>query len=225
MVPTGPAATRVLALAADHGGLTRGLRSSTRASYAGMLVAVACVAVPGTGLNADTDPGSWADIDPKGRCAAQPGTLTDGRARGRGVLTLSYRSPEGVVVEITFEEAGIASVKSLYAKTHKPTGRELDREVQVAAALHQTAVNGSMDTSAAPAPSPPRRPNPEKRQGRLAGSDPTDPQRAVVKSEQSACCVRHYSSSTTIASVRPRKKSTSRLPSCGRCSWARQQST
>ena len=50
---------------------------------------------------------------------------------------------EGVVVEITFEKPKIAVLKPLYAETdRKPSGREVDREVQLAAALHQAVVEG-----------------------------------------------------------------------------------
>ena len=50
---------------------------------------------------------------------------------------------EGVVVEITVEKPKIAVLKPLYAETdRKPSGREVDREVQLAAALHQAVVEG-----------------------------------------------------------------------------------
>ena len=75
------------------------------------------------------------------RCATR--TLTGGGGRSGGADAELLIALEGVVLKITFEKAKIAVVKSLYAETdRKPTERELDGKVQVAAALHHGAVKG-----------------------------------------------------------------------------------
>lgn len=73
MVPTGPAAARVLALAADQGGMTRGLRSWKRASYAGMLLAARAWRFRGAGSTLTRITGSRADIEPKTGARRSPG--------------------------------------------------------------------------------------------------------------------------------------------------------
>ena len=83
------------------------------------------------------------DVAPGAAVRFAARTLTAGGPETAGGDVERLIAVEGVVVQITFEKPKIAALKPLHAETdRKPSGREVDGEVQLAAALHQAVVDG-----------------------------------------------------------------------------------